>query len=114
MLHQVLIVTGILIIAFGPYLYFNKESKMNDKTYLALLTIGSLLIVGGLYMSPEKNGGTYFLIGVTIVLFILALIDAFKAISGKMTKYEKHRLEMYKQAQEAQKAEAARNKNFKM
>jgi hypothetical protein len=111
---NVLLILGILIIAFGPYLYFNKSANMNEKTYLVLLTLGSVLIEVALYMQEDKNAATYFLMGVTFILFLLAAWDAVKALSGKMTKYEKQRLDMLKHAEAVKHEDEARNKHFKM
>lgn len=110
------LVVGFLLVVFPPYLYFKKTGGMNEKAYLTLLSIGAILIEIGLNMVPESDKGmaVYSLMVATLLLLILAGMDAMKAYSGKLTKYDKQRIMQIKQAEEVKKVMEEKNQHFKM
>ena len=116
MTYEFFLVIGFIFVIFPPYLYFKRTGNMSEKVYLTLLSLGALSILIGLSMVPDANKGfaVYSLLAITLLLLVLSGIDAMKAYSGKMTKYEKIRMQQIRQANEAKEAMEDKNKNFKI
>ncbi len=116
MTYEFFLVIGFILVIFPPYLYFKKTGSMNEKVYLTLLSIGAVLILVGLNMidKADKSLALYIIMGATLLLLILSLSDAMKAYSGKMTKYEKIRMNQLRMANEAKEIREEKNKNFKI
>jgi len=76
---------GFLLIAFSPYYYkLHKRKPGNLKMYLGLLLLGALLLAWGSFL--DKN---WPILLVDLVLLSVVAFDFLKAVSGKLTRYEK-------------------------
>ena len=99
-------VLGFILIAFTPY-YRQRSQEMNIKLYLGLLLLGAGLILWSSIW--ERN----LLIALFDGLLIIAVTyDLIRALTGKLTSYEKDRLRKIQEREELARKQRSAKAHF--